>query len=507
VEPQAPGRDEVKSAGDVVEILEAFDLTRSLRDAARLAGCSPMTVARYVRLRETGRLPPGRSARRDQLVDPHLAKVEEWVERSHGRVRADVVHDKLRVLGFGGSERTTRRTVARVKKAYAAGHRRVFRPWIPEPGMWLQFDWGKGPRIGQRETLLWCAWLAWSRFRVVIPTHDRTMPTVIACLDETLRRFGGSPTYALTDNERTVTIDRVAGIAVKHPVLVATGRHYGLQVHACVPADPASKGGSESTVKIAKADLVPTDANLLSAYETFAALRVACDAFCEEVNGREHRETRRPPIELLTEERRRLHPLPDEPYTVAFGMTRVVDDEATIRYGSARYSVPHVLVTERVWVRVAGDELVVTHVGPAGASEVARHRLTTPGKPRIDPAHYPERTSDPLHPRPRPASPEEAVFLELGDGAERWLILAAASGAEQIRTKIRRATELAALVGTTSVDRALGLAAEAGRFADGDLESILDHLRLMGDRSNEPLDTGGDDTLQPGTSAWELVGR
>ena len=453
----------MKHAGEVVEILEAFDLTGSLRDAARLAGCSPMTVARYVRLRETGRLPPGRSARRDHLVDPHVAKVEEWVERSHGRVRADMVHDKLRALGFGGSERTTRRAVARAKRAYAAGHRRVFRPWIPEPGMWLQFDWGKGPRIGGRDTMLWCAWLAWSRFRVVIPTHDRTMPTVIACLDETLRRSGGAPTYALTDNERTVTINRVAGIAVKHPVLVAADRHYGLRVHACVPADPASKGGSESTVKIAKAHLVPTDANLLEEYGSFGELRAACDAFCDQVNAREHRETRRQPIELLGEERRRLHPLPDEPYTVAFGVTRVVDDEATIRHGSARYSVPHGLVTERVWVRVEGDELVITHVGLVGASEVARHRLTTPGNPRIDPAHYPERAHDPLHPRPRPASPEEAAFLELGAGAERWLILAAASGAERIRTKIRRATELAALVGATSVDRALGLAAGAGR--------------------------------------------
>jgi transposase len=498
-------RDIVKSAGEAVEILEAFDLTGSLRAASELVGCSPNTVARYVRLRAIGR-PSTETTRRSQLIDQHLAKVEEWVERSHGKVRADVVHDKLRALGFGGSERTTRRAVAQAKKAYAAGHRRVFRPWIPEPGMWLQFDWGKGPRIGRQETLLWCAWLAWSRFRVVIPTHDRTMPTVIACLDETLRRFGGSPTYALTDNERTVTIDRVAGIAVKHPVLVAAGRHYGLQIHACVPADPASKGGSESTVKIAKADLVPTDANLLPAYESFAELGAACEAFCEHVNAREHRETRRPPIELLADERQRLHPVPDEPYTVAFGLTRVVDDESTIRYGSARYSVPHQLVTERVWVRVDDEELVVVHLSPAGAREVARHRLTTPGNPRIDPAHYPERTTDPLHPRPKAASPDETAFLEIGGGAERWLILAAAAGAERIRTKIRRATELAALVGVTSVDRALGLAAEAGRFADGDLESILDHLRLMGDRIAEPLE-GSDDTLQPGTSAWELVGR
>lgn len=224
------------------------------------------------------------------------------------------------------------------------------------------------------------------------------------------------------------------------------------------------------------------------------------------MNAREHRETRRPPVEFLAEERRRLHPLPDEPYTVAFGVTRIVDEESTIRFGSARYSVPHKLVGERVWVRVDGEELVVAHVGPAGASEAARHRLTTPGNPRIDPAHYPERTTDPLRPRPKPASREEAAFLDLGPGAERWLILAAASGAERIRTKIRRATELAALVGADQVDRALGLAAEAGRFADGDLESIVDHLRLMGDRTSERLETG-DDTLQPGTSAWELVGR
>ena len=40
---------------------------------------------------------------------------------------------------------------------------------------------------------------------------------------------------------------------------------------------------------IAKADLVPTDANLLRAYRSFADLEAACEAFCDEVNGRVHR--------------------------------------------------------------------------------------------------------------------------------------------------------------------------------------------------------------------------
>ena len=367
----------MKRTGEVVEILEAFDLTGSLRDAARLAGCSPMTVARYVRLRETGKLDVVRYARRDQLVDEYLAKVEEWVERSHGRVRADVVHDKLGALGFGGSERTTRRAVAHARRAYDAGHRRVYRPWIPEPGMWLQFDWGHGPRIAGRESMLWCAWLAWSRFRVVIPTWDRTLPTVVACLDETLRRFGGSPTYALTDNERTVTIDRIAGIGVRHPEIVAAGRHYGLQITACVPFDPESKGGSEATVRVAKADLVPTEANLLPAYGSFAELRAACDAFCETVNGRVHRETKEAPANRLAAERARLHPIPAEAHTVAFGVTRVVDDDGTLRFGSARYSVPHQLAGERVWVRNrrrrARRHVRLSRWRPRGRSSSAHH--------------------------------------------------------------------------------------------------------------------------------------
>ena len=90
------------------------------------------------------------------------------MERSNGKIRADVVADKLVAFGFAGSERTVRRAVAGVKANYRAGRRRVYRPWIPEPGMWAQWDWGQGPRVAGRATNLFCAWLAWCRFRVVI---------------------------------------------------------------------------------------------------------------------------------------------------------------------------------------------------------------------------------------------------------------------------------------------------------------------------------------------------
>ncbi|MEX0946019.1 MAG: IS21 family transposase, partial [Acidimicrobiia bacterium] len=374
-------------------------------------------------------------------------------------------------MGYTGSDRTTRRAVNAAKKAWMAGHRRVYRPWIPEPGMWFQWDWGAGPKVGGQSTWLFCAWLAWCRFRVVVPTRDRTISTLIACFDQVLRRFGGAPTYALGDNEKTVTIDRFAQIPVRHPEMVGAGVHYGIQIRTCWPADPESKGGVEATVKISKADLVPTDANLLEEYQSFAELETACEQFMDRVNSRVHRETRRSPIEMLAEERAHLHAIPAERYTAAFGQTRVVDEESIIRFGSARYSVPHKLIGERVWVSVQGDDLVCVHVGKHGAREVARHRLTTPGNPRINPDHYPERHTDPLNPRPRAGNEKETAFLSNGPGAESWLIEAAASGAQRVRTKMARAVELKALVGQRLVDRALGRAAAAGRFADQDLES------------------------------------
>jgi transposase len=281
-----------------MQILEAFDRTRCAHSAAELAGVDEKTVARYVAVRDAGGN-PFVPKRRLRAIDPYLAKIEELVEDSKGRVRADVVHTKLEAMGFHGTDRSTRRAVAEAKAAWKAGHQRKYRPWIPEPGMWLQHDWGDGPRVGGRRTQLFCAWLAWSRFRVVLPTWDQTLGSLVACTDATLRRVGGAPTYLLTDNPRTVTIDRVAGVPVRHPEMVAAGLHYGCKVETCQPFDPESKGGAEHTVKIAKADLVPTSANLLAEYDSFAELVDACWQWCERVNARVHREIGVAPVQRL----------------------------------------------------------------------------------------------------------------------------------------------------------------------------------------------------------------
>ena len=71
----------LKSCEETMRILEAFDLTGTLRGAAELAGCDHHTVARCVAARDAGQL-VGKMAPRGHVLDPWLEKIEEWVERS-----------------------------------------------------------------------------------------------------------------------------------------------------------------------------------------------------------------------------------------------------------------------------------------------------------------------------------------------------------------------------------------------------------------------------------------
>lgn len=498
----------MKSDGEIMEILAAYDLTGSLRATAELTGCSHHTVANHVAARDAGR-PIAEPAARGRVTDAYLPKIEEWIEASKGRIRADKAHEKLLGLGYEGSERSTRRAIAQVKAAWRLGHTRVHRPWITEPGMWLQYDFGDGPRIGGVKTVLFVAWLAFSRFRIVIPLRDRTAPSVFAALDRCFRILGGAPTYVLTDNEKTVTTAHVAGVPVRNQQTLDFARHYGVTILTCQPADPATKGGVEASVKLAKADIVPKDTNLRSEYATFAELEAACAAFMDEVNNREHRMTRRKPAAVLTEETSRLHRVPDTAHTVAFGLARTVPENTPmVTFQNAQYSVPAHLLGARVFVRAhgtgPGEQVIIIHHGTNGPVEVARHVRARPGSPAINDEHFPgTRTRIPGDYAVRARSADEAAFLAIGDGARTWLIEAAAAGTARMNVKMAEAVTLAKIAGTAAVDRALGDAAVHGRFAHPDLASILNAniVRTTTHAANEST------SLTQGTGPWARIGN
>src|SRR5208282_75168 len=197
-------------------------------------------------------------------------------------------------------------------------------------------------------------------------------------------------------------------------------------------------------------------------------------------------------------ERARLHPLPQVPHTAALGTTRMVNTDQTVRFGNVRYSTPPGLVGAEVWVRADGDELVIiadlgalalrpawAGDGPLGLAEVTRHPLSVPGNPQISLAHYPGHPQNPdgtpRPPRVKAVTEAEEAFLAIGAGARAWL------------------------VGTAAADAALGTAALAGRFGDGDLLSITGYQAAV--PAGGPVTVPDEaHSAHPGTAAWAGFG-
>jgi hypothetical protein len=284
------------------------------------------------------------------------------------------------------------------------------------------------------------------------------------------------PQKILFDNPKTVTLRDVAGAAVLNPELVRLAAHYRFRPQTTAFYDAPSKGKVEAVVRFAKSDLIPFE-GFGSLDEANAAARV----WLAEVNSRPHSETRRPPVELLERERPLLRPLPALRPAVACGERRKVDRLSTVRFASARYSVPHRLVAETVEVQATDRELTVLFEGVP----VAHHPLLGPGECSIEDGHYPTPPptgTRPLRPRTEPA------FLALGKEAERYLRAAAGRGTARLNERIDEALTLASTRGEQRACEALERAAEFGRFARGDLEAICDSLGATPPAAAAPLE-------------------
>jgi hypothetical protein len=221
----------------------------------------------------------------------------------------------------------------------------------------------------------------------------------------------------------------------------------------------------ENLVGYAETDLVIPQMDVWSG---MADANAAAVAWCAEVNARTHSEIAAVPDDRLAQEVAVLRGLPSLRAANERGVQRKVDKLSTVRFGSARYSVPARLVGAAVWVRVDGDRVAIDHDDAC----VARHPLVAPGEVSLDDAHY----GGPATPPARPIRPRTAVekqFIGLGGPAEAFLRAAAAAGQTRLPRHLADIVALEAAWGRDAVAAALTRATAFGRFAAADVRSIL----------------------------------
>ncbi|MDT5130787.1 MAG: hypothetical protein QOE41_98 [Mycobacterium sp.] len=452
-----------------MDIISAYQQVGSYRAAAELCGTTHKTVKRVVEKFEASDAPPPR-VERTHNYDVVTELVAERVYKSQGRMSAKRMLPIARAAGYDGSARNFRRLVAEAKALWRSENHRGRRPAVWSAGEYLVIDWAQAaPGL-----FLFCAVLAFSRWRFVAFATDQKASTTLALIAEALGVIGGVPARVLADRMACLKGGVVANVVIPTAEYVRLAGHYGFAPDFCHASDPESKGIVENLCGYAQRDLaVPllTDAAITGTPVDVRAANIAARAWCVEVNAAVHSEICAVPDERLVIERDLLRPLPSLRLQIgAPAVIRKVDRLSCIRYASARYSVPTRLIGASLAVVV--DHGAVCLVEPATGMIVAEHELAAPGTASILDAHYDGPRPEPSR-GPRPKTHAEQQFCALGEDAEAFLVGAAAIGNTRLGAELEILLALGAAHGEQALVAALRRAVAFRRFRATDVRSIL----------------------------------
>jgi transposase len=451
-----------------MNIISTYREVGTYRAAAELCGITHKTVKRVVDRAEAGGAPEPRPRPRnfDQVRD----LVAERVAKSGGRISAKRLLPIAQAAGYEGSARNFRRLVAEQKVLWRKDNHRGRRPAVWAAGEYLVIDWAEAaPGL-----FVFCAVLAFSRWRFVRFAADQKATTTMAMIAEALAAIGGVPARVLADRMGCLKAGVVANVLVPTPDYVRFATHYGFRPDWCEAGDPASKGIVEHLCGYAQSDLVVpllTEAKVTGQPVGLRAANTAAAAWCAEVNAAVHSEIVAVPDERLAAERGLLAPLPSlRPEIGAPSVTRKVDRLACVRYGSARYSVPTRLIGATANIVIDHGALLV--VEPGTGAIVAEHELVAPGETSILDEHYDGPRPAPSR-GPRPKTTTEQRFCALGEDAEAFLVGAAAIGNTRLGAELEILLALGIAHGEAALVAALHRAVAFGRFRAADVRSIL----------------------------------
>jgi transposase len=444
-----------------MDVLAAYREVGSYRGAALMCGTTHKTVRRIVEAQRAGEERPARRGRGHNF-DAVAQLVADRVASTSGRISAKRLLPAARAAGYAGSARNFRRLVAAEKRRWLRSHHRGRRPGVWAPGETLLIDWGVEGGLH-----VFCAVLAWSRFRFVRFAADEKATTTLALLADCFEILGGVPRVVLADRMGCLKAGVVANVVVPTADYVRLATHYGFRPDFCEGGDPQSKGMVEHLVGYAKRDLLVPQ----GPFTDLSAANTAAAGWCAEVNATAHSEICAVPAERLVVEQQLLAPLPSLRPRLGRASTRTVDRLSCVRFGSARYSVPTRLIGSIVEV-LAGDGQVRI-VEPATGELVAEHPLVAPGETSVLDEHYGSARPDRPRRAARPKTLVEKDFLALGPVAEAFLKGAAAAGVSKLPTELAAILTLDRAHGREPLLGALTRAVAFGRWRAADIRSIL----------------------------------
>ena len=314
--------------------------------------------------------------RRNSLVEPYAAQVLRWASQG---VSGVAIHQCLvRDHGFTGAYNSVKRFL------------QAHRPGPPatiildfKPGEAAQVDFGSGPRLmdwfSGKEVKTWffVMTLAFSRHQYLEFVLDQKVETWLGCHRRAFEFFDGFPRKVIIDNPKCAITKACYTDPEVQRAYAEYAEEYGFLISPCPVGDAKKKGIVESGVKYVKTGFL-----VLRTFRDLPDMnRQARDWVLGSAGNRIHGTTKERPLSYFVEvEKAFLKQLPIVPPEIAAWEQVKLHPDCHVTYDNRRYSAPHPLIGQYLWLRATettvqifhAESLVATHV-----RQVKRNKRST----------------------------------------------------------------------------------------------------------------------------------
>lgn len=321
--------------------------TMSKAAMARIMGCDPRTVKRYLEGYEPKK-------KRKILKKSKLDKFKETIiSKLEIGCTSMAIFKFIQKDGYTGSYSLVADFVQKHKEEQI---KKATIRFETAPGLQSQVDWKENLKMISKhgelfEVNIFLMVLGYSRTKFVKLTSDKTQKTLFECMDEAFKYFGGVPKEIVFDNMATV-VDRAnsrIGNVKLNSKFVQYSKDIGFNPISCRIYRPQTKGKVESLAKLVDRLQVYNHE-----FETYEELEKIVKMFMKEINNEISQGTNMKPIERLAKETKYLLPLPNQEVLNAYTTSPKeykVSKESMITYKGQKYSVPTYLIGKSVSVK------------------------------------------------------------------------------------------------------------------------------------------------------------
>jgi transposase len=317
---------------------------------------------------------------RDRLVDPYLDFLRQTLQR-YPRLRATRLYEMIRQRGYTGSVSQLRRVLPSLRPLT----REVFLRLETFPGEQAQADWADFGEVtigrARRRLSGFVLTLSYSRALWLEFFLDQTLESFLLGHVHAFHDWGGVPRILLTDNLRSVVLERHGDAIHFHARLLELCAHYHTIVHPCRPARGNEKGRVERAIQYVRQSFFT--ARLFTTLADFNRQALAWRnqvAHQRPWPGNDVRTV----AEAFAEEKPRLLPLPAHPFPSDLVRSVRSDKTLYVRFDLNDYSIPPEAVGRPLTLVASPTTVRLLD----GTTETARHRRCYDRHQRIeDPAH------------------------------------------------------------------------------------------------------------------------